>query len=267
MLGENPMDSAQVLMSPLLTRHGFRHAFFARGGGVSSGPYASLNFSVTVGDSEANVAENFGRAAAALGVPAERIYFLSQVHGALAVSLRGDERRVDVVQREGDALTCLDPKCAIGVRIADCVPILLADSRTGAVAAVHAGWRGIVAGVVETGVEAVLGRSGSAEGIVAAVGPHISVAAFEVSEEVASMLKECSPDPDVIDRGYGAKPHVDLAKIVTAKLEALGVARSRIDRVGGCTMLEPERYFSFRRDGPRSGRHLAAIVPGVERPA
>jgi YfiH family protein len=219
-----------------------------------------LNFSIAVGDTDTNVAENVARAAAALGVSVERVYYLSQVHGRGAVSLRGDESRAEVVTREGDAISSLNEHCAVGVRIADCVPILLADTETGAVAAVHAGWRGIVAGVVEAGVEAVRRAAGSAAGLVVAIGPHISVAAFEVSDDVAETLKACSPDPGVVDRSYGPKPHVDLARIATAKLEALGVPRASIDRVGGCTFLEPERYFSFRRDGPRSGRHLAAIV-------
>jgi YfiH family protein len=259
-MAEKSMDSAEVLTSPLLTRCGFRHAFFARRGGASTGAYSSLNFSIAVGDSETNVAENVARAAAALGVSAERVYYLSQVHGRVAVSLRGDEDRSEVVTREGDAVSSRNEHCAIGVRIADCVPILVGDTETGAVAAVHAGWRGIVAGVVEAGVDAIRGAAGSAAGLVAAIGPHISVAAFEVSEDVADTLRACSPDPGVVDRSYGTKPHVDLSRIAIAKLEALGVPRGSIDRVGGCTYLEPERYFSFRRDGPRSGRHLAAIV-------
>jgi YfiH family protein len=259
-MAENPMDSAEVLISPLLTRHGFRHAFFTREGGVSTGAYSSLNFSIAVGDAEANVVENVARAATTLGVSAERVYYLSQVHGRAALSLRGDESRAEVLTREGDAVMSSNGNCAVGVRIADCVPILLADSESGAVAAVHAGWRGLVAGVVEAGVEEVRRASGSSAGIAAAIGPHISVAAFEVSEDVAETLKACSPDPDVVDRSFGPKPHVDLARIARAKLEALGIPRSSIERVGGCTYLEPQRYFSFRRDGPRSGRHLAAIV-------
>lgn len=259
-MAEKSMDFAEVLTSPLLTRCGFRHAFFARGGGVSTGAYSSLNFSIAVGDTETNVTENVARAAAALGVSAERVYYLSQVHGRVAVSLRGDESRSEVVMREGDALSSRNGHCAVGVRIADCVPILLGNTETGAVAAVHAGWRGIVAGVVEAGVDAIRGAASSATSLIAAIGPHISVTAFEVSEEVAGTLQACSPDPDVVDRSHGPKPHVDLARIATAKLEALGVPRASVDRVGGCTFLEPERYFSFRRDGPRSGRHLAAIV-------
>jgi YfiH family protein len=220
-----------------------------------------LNFSVAVGDTETNVAENVARAATALGVSAEHVYYLSQVHGRIAVSLRGDESRSEVVEREGDAIASLSGNCAVGVRVADCVPILLADSESGAVAAVHAGWRGLVAGVVEAGVEEIRRVSRSAAGLAAAIGPHITVAAFEVSDDVAETLKACSPDPEVVYRVYGPKPHVDLARIAASKLEALGVPRTSIERVGGCTFLEPDRYFSFRRDGPRSGRHLAAIVP------
>jgi len=260
-MAEKPMDSAEVLTSPLLTRRGFRHAFFTRRGGASTGAYSSLNFSIAVGDTETNVAENLARAATALRVSAERLYFLSQVHGRIAVALRGDENRSEVVIREGDAITSSNGNCAVGVRVADCVPILLADSESGAVAAVHAGWRGLVAGVVEAGVEKIRRVSGSSAGIAAAIGPHITIAAFEVSEDVAETLKACSPDPDVVDRTLGPKPHVDLARIAASKLEALGVSGTSIERVGGCTFLEPERYFSFRRDGPRSGRHLAAIVP------
>ena len=149
----------------------------------------------------------------------------------------------------------------MAVRIADCVPILVGDTETGAVVAVHAGWRGVVAGVVEAGIAAISEDANRTRGFVAAIGPHITVAAFEVSDDVAETLRASSPDPDVIERGNGAKPHVDLAKIVAAKLEALGIPRPNIDRVGGCTYTDPERYFSFRRDGARSGRHLAAIVP------
>jgi len=260
-IDEKSMDSADLSTSRLLTTHGFRHAFFTRRGGVSSGPYASLNFSVSVGDSKTNVSENIARAAAALEVDATRIYFLSQVHGAVAVTLRGDEDRDDVVEREGDALVGTDGRAAVAVRIADCVPILVGDAASGAAVAIHAGWRGLAGGVVEAGIGELSKAGGNPADMVAAIGPHIGAAAFEVSEDVAGTLRDHSPDPDVIDRNWGPRPHVDLARIATAKLERLGVPRARIERVGGCTFSEPEMYFSFRRDGPKSGRHLAAIVP------
>lgn len=249
------------LTSPLLETAGFRHAFFTRAGGVSTGPYASLSFSVAAGDSPENVEANLERAAAALGVAKNRLYFLSQVHGRAGLSVRGDEDRREVLKLEADALAGENPLSAVCVRIADCVPVLVGDRKRGAAVAIHAGWKGLVAGVLEEGL-AVLERAGStAKDLVCAIGPHITLPAFEVADEVAAQLRECSPDKDVVDRTYGPKPRVDLARITRAKLVAAGVPPESVDVVPGCTYREPERFFSFRRDGAKSGRHLAGIVP------
>jgi len=252
-------DHAEFLESALLRDAGFKHAFFTRRGGVSEGAYSSLSFSVAAGDSEANVAQNLERAAAVLGVTSTRIHFLSQVHGRVAYILSGNEVQSELVQREGDALASRAPGLACGVRSADCVPVLLADRRSGAVAAAHAGWRGAVKGVVSSAVEALRTLAPGAE-LIAAIGPHISLAAFEVSEDVAEKLLNASRDPEIVDRSK-PKPHVDLRRMLRAELHALGLAHSQIDDVPGCTFLQPEQFFSFRRDGKASGRHLSAIVP------
>jgi YfiH family protein len=252
--------AAEHWTSSVLAEAGFRHAFFTRRGGVSEGPYATLNFSRAVGDSAERVAANVALAAEVLGVTPARVYYLSQVHGAVTHALDGTELPEAVVTLEGDALVSGAPGVACGVRSADCVPILVADKTSGAVAAIHAGWRGVVRGVVEAGVAALRARAGGAGELVAAVGPHIRVGAFEVSDAVAEELAAVSPVPGVVERG-GAKPHVSLARIVRAKLEALGLAAGAIDDVGGCTVADPERFFSFRRDGKVGGRHLSAIVP------
>jgi YfiH family protein len=254
----------EFLESSLLRAAGFRHAFFCRRGGVSAGPYESLNFSVTVGDDPDKVAENLARAADALGVGNERIFFLSQVHGAVAQAIRGDERLEHVRTVEGDALASRAPDLACSVRTADCVPILAADRRSGAVTAIHAGWRGVVRGVVEAGLFGLRELAGGDTELVVAIGPHIRLGAFEVSEDVARELEAASPVAGVVDRS-GTKPHVDLARIVRGKLEKLGVPESAVDDVGGCTLSEPERFFSFRRDGKIGGRLLSAIVPRPER--
>jgi YfiH family protein len=146
------------------------------------------------------------------------------------------------------------------VRTADCVPLLLADRRSGAVAAIHAGWRGIVRGVVEAGVAKLREVGGDPAELMAVLGPHIRGDAFEVSDDVAEELAAISPVPCVVRRD-GKKPRVRLDNIVRAKLVAVGVARDQIDDVGGCTMTELEQFFSFRRDGKVGGRHLSAIVP------
>ena len=255
------MDEAESLKSPLLIAAGFRHAFFTRRGGVSRGPFATLSFSVGAGDDADAVAKNLERAARALGVDPGHVYFLSQVHGRVARTLDGTADWTDITQREGDALVSVDPRVACGVRSADCVPVLVADRASGAVAAAHAGWRGVVAGVVESAVSELRALAGGRGNLVAAIGPHISLEAFEVSEEVASELAGASPDPAVVERQHWPKPHVDLRRLVRAKLAALGLPDRQVDDVAGCTVGSAELFFSFRRDGPRSGRHLSAIVP------
>lgn len=253
------MDRA-TRTSPLLTRAGFRHAFFTRHGGVSSGKYASLNFSSAAEDTLDNVAENLRRAASALGVSSEHLYFLSQVHGSVVHQLTASSDREQVLRREGDALMSLDPRVACGVRTGDCVPVLVADRRSGGVVAIHAGWRGVVAQVVASGVAALRSGAGADGDLLAAIGPHISQPAFEVSPEVAGELARMAPGVDVVSYDHGEKPHVNLRRIVRYQLSQLGLAEDAIDDVPGCTLLEPADWFSFRRDGAASGRHLSAIV-------
>jgi YfiH family protein len=136
----------------------------------------------------------------------------------------------------------------------------LGDRETGAVAAIHAGWRGVACGVVGAAVEALRELTGRRGDLLAAIGPHISVRAFEVGEDVAAQLAAASDARGVVER-TAARPHVDLRRIVRAQLLGGGVAPSAVDDVLGCTVSEPQRFFSFRRDGEKSGRHLAAIVP------
>jgi YfiH family protein len=258
---QNTQTIPAVKSSALLTAAGFRHAFFTRHGGVSSGAYSSLNFSITVGDDPRAVEENLARAAAHLGVAPHGLYFLSQVHGSVVLALGGDEAPKEVVYREGDAIVCSNSDVAIGVRMADCVPILVGDTRTGAALAIHAGWKGLVAGVIEAGITALRARGASASDLIAAVGPHIGLGAFEVSEDVAATLAALAPDVAIVDRALGPKPRVNLLAVTMSKLRVLGLRETHIEAVPGCTVSEPADFFSFRRDGAKSGRHLAAIVP------
>jgi polyphenol oxidase len=252
-------DRAEFLESALLSRAGFRHAFFTRRGGVSSGAYESLSFSIAAGDTPDNVRRNLERAGDALDVDSKRIHFLSQVHGRVARTLDGSEVQSELINVEGDALLSRVPGLACGVRSADCVPVLLADRRSGAVAAAHAGWRGAVQGVVSAAIDALRALVPNPE-LIAAIGPHISLAAFEVSEDVAETILSASLDPNIVDRTR-LKPHLDLRRMLRAELRAQGLDEAAVDDVWGCTVLDPERFFSFRRDGKASGRHLSAIVP------
>lgn len=246
-----------TLVSPLLRAAGFRHAFFTREGGVSTGPYASLSFSIGAGDDPARVAENRRRAAAALGVEEEQLLYLSQVHGTEVHDVGFGTVHPEVVERKGDALTSRDPFTACGVRTADCVPVLLACRKTGAVGAVHAGWRGAVAGVIEAAIGVLRERHGASD-LIAAIGPHIEVGAFEIGEEVAVELERAARIDRVVVREPGKKPHGDLRRFCRGALAASSVVE--IDDVPGCTVTDPTRFFSYRRDGQRSGRQLSAIV-------
>jgi len=272
------------LTSSLLADHGFSHRFFTRRGGVSKPPYATLSFSTGVGDCPQAVLANLKLAAEALGVDHQRVYYLDQMHGIDWCLLSGDEDRDEVLTREGDITVTTSRDVACGVRTADCVPVLLADPLTGAVAAAHAGWRGTVAGVVPTAVRVLLqvaqggqsevvattGRPTAAPSItdssvtamagrlLAAVGPHIEQCCFEVGADVAETIAACSSLGDtVVDRSR-VKPHIDLRQVVAQQLASVGV--QRVDQVAGCTVCDRERFHSYRRDGKRSGRMMAAIV-------
>jgi len=248
------------LQSSLLASSGFSHGFFSRLGGVSRAPFDSMNAAASVGDDPANVRTNVGRAAAALGVTAERLYYLSQVHGVVAVTLDGAAHPDKVVELRGDITLSGTPGIACGVRSADCGTLLIGDRVTGAVCAVHSGWRGTVANAAQAGVSALRTLIGDDGDLVAAIGPLIERCCFEVGDDVAGELGGCSSvGRDAIDRSR-EKAHVDLRAILEAQLVDAGVDRAAIDQVRGCTVCDRERFFSFRRDGKQSGRLLSAIV-------
>jgi YfiH family protein len=180
---------------------------------------------------------------AALGAPrTSAIVQVRQVHGSVAVEARAG------VPAEADAIVARAGGEAVGVRVADCVPILVGDEESGDVAAIHAGWRGVASGVIGAGVRLLGGRK-----LVAAIGPCIGPCCFEVGTEVVERV-------GFVARTSGDKAFIDLRAAVRAQLRALGVADDRIEDVAGCTKHEV-RFHSFRRDGKESGRMLACIRP------
>ena len=251
--------TAELLESPILTRAGFRHAFFTRRGGHSPPPYDSLHFGTT-GQTADQLAANVREAAGALGIAPARLYTSTQVHGKGVVVVRGTDDRNDVLSQKADAVASTAAGVACGVKIADCVPVLVADGISGAVAAIHSGWQGTEVNVVAAGIAALRAALGGPGRLLAAIGPHIEVCCFEVGEDVAERLRSCAPEADAIDRARGPRPHVDLRKIVRAQLAALGVAGSDVDDVRGCSKCDGARFFSHRRDRQQSGRLLAAIA-------
>jgi polyphenol oxidase len=217
-----------ALESPMLRDAGFRHGFFA--------------------------AASEDEAARALGIDA--LYFARQVHGPDLVFLLGDDRREVIADTPCDGLAARAADHGCAVRVADCVPVLLAAGN-GAVAAIHSGWRGTVQSIVPRGVALIRDLAEGSE-LTAAVGPCIGACCFEIGPEVAVEIAAASPLGEAaIDRSR-ARPHADLRAVVAAQLAEAGVRQ--VDHVAGCTKCDARGFPSYRRDGKGGGRILAGIV-------
>ncbi len=222
-----------------------------RAGGVSVGAFASLNLAEHVGDDPACVRENRARLRRDLALPAEPLW-LRQVHGATVADASRDEGGV-----AADAMIAGAPGQVCALLTADCLPVLFCDDRASHVAAAHAGWRGLAAGVLEATVAALLRRGVPPERLLVWIGPAISAAAYEVGAEVREQFL-CG-DPRAAD-AFSANPRgrwqLDLVGLARSRLAAAGIGRV----FGGelCTYADPDRFFSHRRDGP-CGRQATLI--------
>lgn len=253
-------QSPRLLVPRSIREHGFSAAFTTRLGGVSAPPFASLNLGASVGDDPRAVRENHRRVAAELGYDAEALHTVFQVHGRALRVVTAETRPDEGRAVEADALVAKLPGAALGVRVADCVPVLVADPETGAVAAIHAGWKGVVARVIDATLDAL--ACPSPERLVVAVGPHIGPCCFEVGPEVADALVAVSHPGVRLDRP-ARRPHADLGAAVTDQLRRRGV--TAVEPVGGCTVCNVSTFFSYRHEGPQSGRMMGLIVSRAPR--
>lgn len=263
------MADPQVHQAASLERFGRRHGFTTRLGGASSGPFAELNLSPKWPEDAENVDANYDRLARWAGFDRERLYRATQVHGARGVRVE-DQPPAEVKAVEADYLYTDRPGVTVGVITADCVPVLLADKTRPAVAAVHAGWRGLVAGVIEAAVGSLEDLGSHRDHLAAALGPCIGACCFEVGAEVVEAFADRFPEhPHIVLPAEAGptpfpKPHIDLWRASRTALEGAGVAPSNITDPPACTMCSPERYYSYRRDGARIGQQLAYIGLGEE---
>ena len=245
---------------PLLTddalfeQTGVRVAFSGRSGGVSEGPYATLNVGNHVGDAAACVEENRRRLLAALDASDVELVVPSQVHGDALVRIEARDAASLAAARTAacdgaDGLVVSVPQVAALLCFADCVPVVIVSPR-GCFAVVHAGWRGVMNGVAAKAVRAM--ASGDAAGLNVYIGPHIHVECFETGEDVRAGFvsrfgEACAPDAR----------HVDLLEALRIGLCEVGVLRDRIVDAGVCTKCRPGEYFSYRAAGGVCGRHGA----------
>ena len=247
-----------LFRSRLLAQAGFAHAFTTRLGGVSAAPFDTLNLGFGVGDDPTAVADNIRRVAHALGCGGQPVVTVRQVHGAATAVWPGDFTP-EAPPPAADAIVSTTAAVLNLVRVADCVPVLAACSRSGAVAAIHAGWRGLVAGAVFAAIERLCEVAGSRpERLLAAVGPCIGVEQYEVGEEVVESFRAAGLEP-AIDRRW-PRPHADLHAAAVAQIVAAGIPTDAVDGQPLCTAANPELFYSHRRDRGRTGRQAAAIV-------
>ena len=228
--------------------------FTTRVGGVSEGPYAGLNLGSSTGDRAGDVRENRARLCAALGLDAQRVTMGRQVHGAQVRPVPAPTRpgRFTGGLRgwpDGDGLVTDRPDLALVVLGADCLPVLLWRRDRPAVAAAHAGWRGLVAGVVQQAAAAL----GEPDRLGAAIGPGIGPDSYPVDAGVRDRFAAAFGEEVV------RHPGVDLAAAASAALRQAGVPASAIASVDACTYREPERFYSFRRDGAACGRQAGVV--------
>ncbi len=221
------------------------HGFFTRIGGVSVGPFASLNCSLSGQDDRDAVLENRARAARAIGAEPDWLVGLTQVHGPDVVRVAapwvaGAGPRADamVTDREGVAL---------GIVTADCAPVLFADLSAGVVGAAHAGWRGAVAGVLEATIAAMEALGATRAGIAAAVGPCIRQASYEVAADLRDAVLAADPANArfFAEGAREARWQFDLAGYCAARLAAAGIGD--VDTINADTLTDEGRFFSHRR--------------------
>lgn len=261
---EGRAERLTVLVSELLVER-FRHGFTTRRGGVSSPPFDTLNLGGRWGDRPDAVAENHRRVRETVAGGAD-LHFALQVHGAGVVAVGPGQAPAVTGGVPADALVSSAPGTAVGVLAADCVPILVGDLATGACAAVHAGWRGTVAGALRAALGALLALPGSRpDGLRVAIGPSIGPCCFEVGSEVVAEVEAAfgtvaRREGAIRGRSARGREHLDLWLLNALAARTVGVAPAQIDVAGLCTSCGDDRFFSYRRDLGRTGLQGAVIV-------
>jgi len=224
-----------------------------RAGGVSHAPFDTLNLRAAVGDDAAAVARNQRVVEAAIG--ATPVY-LNQVHGREVVQLTAADVRVGAAVHAADASVTTEPGIACAAQVADCLPVLFAAPGARAVGAAHAGWRGLALGVLEATLARVCSAASCAPHEVKAwLGACIGPTQFEVGADVLEAFAARPDSPRFVPRGQG-KWLADLGGLARDRLHAAGVAD--VSGGGWCTVSDPSRFFSFRRD--RVTGRMAAFV-------
>jgi YfiH family protein len=249
--GELPLYTFRSLDDPTVA-----HGVSTRAGGVSEGPYASLNLGASVGDDPERVDENRARLAGALGFEADRLVTTPQVHGD-GVMVIDDSNADQALTTRADILLTTQAGHLLMQRFADCVPLLFWHRSARAVAVAHAGWRGTALGVAARTVAALWEHAGAEPSkLLAAIGPSIGPCCFEVGAEVVAQFPRAD---GAMRMGARGRPHLDLWELNRRSLVEAGVPPERVEVARICTRCRPETFFSHRALGYPAGRFGGAI--------
>ncbi len=233
------------------------HGFSTRLGGVSIGPYESLNLGFAVGDLKQRVEANFERFLQMASLKKEQLGTVSQVHSDRVLEF-GAQESDPIEHPPADALWTERSRLAVAVKTADCVPILLADPAGKRIAAVHSGWRGTELRGTQRAVEALARRGSRPEEMIAVIGPSIRTCCYHVSPSLAERF--ANSFGEAVVQGDPTEPRLDLTLAIHRTLWEAGVPMDHIDVLSHCTSCDEYNFFSHRRDRGITGRHVSYIV-------
>lgn len=271
-------DNISYLVCERLEQECFIAAFSTRTGGVSSLPTEALNLGFFSGDAEENVRENRRRFLAAIGASDRRLVTMHQVHGGETVAVSSQSAGRASANSAGkmpalpgtpkcDGIITADPALLLGVQAADCLPILIADPDTRVVVAVHAGWKGTAARVVERTLARMRLEFGvETDGCFVAMGPSARVCCYEIGPDVVQIFKKSfGYAKQLLIEQPNGRVHLDIPAANCQQLLYAGVAENNVFVSEYCTMCRPDLFFSYRREkeSGRVGRLLGVIGEGV----
>ena len=252
------MDLYCLRVQEWKTKNGLLHGFLGRRGGKSAGPYSSLNLSFRVGDDPQVVKGNLCDMKKVVGMHELRIVTMKQVHGDHIVDVEDKNLKE---AGEADGMVTEERGLFLGVLTADCVPILFSVKGRKLVAVVHTGWRGTLAGIALKMVRHLQHRYGVEPGSLEVVmGPAIGACCYEIGAEVSAPLvrrwgrqaQECLQEND-------GKSFLNLRRLNGQMLESAGVPAGQIFQVGPCTSCAVDNFYSYRREGGKTGRQMSFI--------
>ncbi len=237
------------------------HMFTTRLGGKSKGGYESLNLCLNTGDNPENVKENFSIISKKMNVPVNRIFLAKQIHKDGIIRVSGKDNQGEILSGTADSLITDSPGTLICVKTADCCPILLASTEKKVVACIHSGWKGTLIKNIEKTILFMATRfSLSKNSIKMAIGPAISQRNYQIDKKRAEKFINNIDYAQKHIKQTGSKLFLDLKGLNVETALKAGIPNENIEISDQCTYGNSELFFSFRRDGRASGRHLSGIL-------